>query len=77
MNLLVWEAATLIILSSRQTPRFPSVPDHEPDLAKSRKAAATTGEAMKILRAAPPGRGACINEADFFEPNWQQSFYGA
>lgn len=28
------------------------------------------------IRAATPGAGAYINEADVQEPNWQQSFFG-
>lgn len=33
--------------------------------------------AMDLLRAATPGSGAYVNEADPDEPNWQQSFWGA
>lgn len=29
------------------------------------------------LKALSPGSGAYLNEADFLEPDWQQSFYGA
>ena len=32
---------------------------------------------MNALRAATPGGGAYINEADILEPNWQQSFFGS
>ncbi|MBT5435380.1 MAG: FAD-binding protein [Rhodospirillaceae bacterium] len=76
INPLVRDAAALIILSSRRAPRYPGVPGHEPDLAKSREIAAAISEAMTILRAATPGGGAYMNEADYFEPDWQQSFYG-
>lgn len=33
--------------------------------------------ALDIVRAATPGSGAYVNEADPDEPNWQQSFWGA
>jgi FAD binding domain/Berberine and berberine like len=33
--------------------------------------------AMNILRAATPGGGSYINEADAQEPDWQQSFFGS
>jgi FAD/FMN-containing dehydrogenase len=32
--------------------------------------------AMKIIRDATPGSGAYPNEADYFEPDWQRSFWG-
>ena len=32
--------------------------------------------AMKIIRDATPGSGAYSNEADYFEPDWQRSFWG-
>ena len=38
--------------------------------------AARIGEAMKIIREATPGSGAYVNEADYFEPDWQRSFWG-
>ena len=31
---------------------------------------------MQILRDATPGGGSYMNEADYFEPDWQRSFYG-
>jgi len=31
---------------------------------------------MKLLRDATPGSGAYGNEADFFEEDWQRSFWG-
>ncbi|MBT5413688.1 MAG: FAD-binding protein [Rhodospirillaceae bacterium] len=76
VNPLVREAAAIVILTSRQAPRFPGVPGHEPDLAKGRKAAADIDAALAILRTATPGGGTYMNEADYFEPDWQQSFYG-
>ena len=32
--------------------------------------------AMKLLRDATPGAGTYSNEADFHEPDWQESFWG-
>lgn len=31
---------------------------------------------MNLIRAATPGSGSYINEADVLEPDWQQSFFG-
>jgi hypothetical protein len=32
---------------------------------------------MKFIRDATPGAGSYVNETDYFEPNWQQEFWGA
>jgi FAD/FMN-containing dehydrogenase len=32
--------------------------------------------AMATLRAATPGAGSYVNETDYFEPDWQESFWG-
>jgi hypothetical protein len=32
---------------------------------------------MAILRRVTPGSGTYVNEADYFEPDWQRSFWGA
>lgn len=76
INPLVRDAATLVIIASKQAPTFPGIAGHEPDLAKGRAAATGISAAMKILREATPGGGTYANEADYFEPDWQSSFYG-
>ena len=32
--------------------------------------------AMAIVRAATPDSGSYVNETDYFEPDWQRSFWG-
>ncbi len=32
--------------------------------------------AMQVLRDAIPDAGSYVNETDYFEPNWQQAFWG-
>lgn len=36
-----------------------------------------TNEFIPQLKALTPGSGVYLNEADFLEPDWQESFYGA
>jgi FAD/FMN-containing dehydrogenase len=55
---------------------YPGVPGHEPNLVEGRKMADKITRAMKIIRDATPGSGAYVNEADYFEPEWQRSFWG-
>jgi FAD/FMN-containing dehydrogenase len=52
------------------------VPGHEPDRAEGEAARAGVGAAMKVIRDATPGTGSYVNETDYFEPDWQQSFWG-
>ncbi len=77
VNPLVREAAALVIMASRQAPSFPGISGHEPDRAEGRRVTAEISAAMEILRAATPGGGTYASEADYHEPAWQQSFYGA
>ncbi|CAK7223690.1 hypothetical protein SCUCBS95973_005265 [Sporothrix curviconia] len=56
----------------------PAATNRTSTIAGQQKAARARFEAaMHILRAATPGSGAYVNEADPDEPNWQQSFWGA
>lgn len=36
-----------------------------------------TNDFIPQLKALTPGSGVYLNEADFLEPDWQESFYGA
>ncbi len=67
---------TLVILASRQANTFPGVAGHEPNLPAGRKTTAAISAAMKILREATPDGGTYMNEADYFEPDWQRTFFG-
>lgn len=76
VNPLAQEAAALVISTSTQPARYPGLPGYEPDLASGRVAADKVRAAIEVLRAATPGGGAYLNEADYFEPDWKLSFYG-
>lgn len=70
------DAAVQVILGSSQAPAFPGVDGHEPDLERGREAAESLNKAIRIIRDATPGAGTYSNEADYFEPEWQQAFWG-
>jgi FAD/FMN-containing dehydrogenase len=76
INQAAFEAAGLVIMASNQPCTYPGVPGHEPDRAAGRVVARRVDAATKIIRATTPGGGAYPNEADYFEPDWQQSFWG-
>jgi FAD/FMN-containing dehydrogenase len=76
INPVAMDAGALLIAASGQQYAFPGVPGREPDLAGSAARARRIGQAMALVRAATPGSGSYVNEADFFEPDWQESFWG-
>jgi FAD/FMN-containing dehydrogenase len=75
MNPAVYRAAALIIVAASGS-GLPGVPGHEPDKAEGEGAKAGVTAAMRVIRDATPGGGSYVNEADYFEPDWQQSFWG-
>jgi FAD/FMN-containing dehydrogenase len=76
INPVVFDAAALLISASRQEHAFPGVPGHEPDLALAAGRARRVDAAMAIIRALTPDSGSYVNETDYFEPDWQHSFWG-
>lgn len=75
VNPVVYRAAALVIIAANGA-GSPEVPGHEPNAVEGEAAASAVTAAMKIIRSATPGTGAYVNEADYFEPDWQQSFWG-
>lgn len=76
VNPIAYDAGALVILSSGVQGAFPGVLGHRPDPIEVRRRRAAVDEAMQLLRGLTPGGGAYVNEADFFEPDWQRSFWG-
>ncbi|MHB1928646.1 MAG: BBE domain-containing protein, partial [Acidimicrobiales bacterium] len=76
INPAALDASALLIMSSAQHHVYPGIPGREPDLALARERSASIDAAMSIVRNATPGSGAYLNEADYFEPDWQRSFWG-
>ena len=77
LNPSAFEAAALLIIGSTQPRAFPGVPEHEPDRQAAGARARRVSEAMDLLRAITPGSGSYVNQADYFEDEWQHSFWGA
>jgi FAD/FMN-containing dehydrogenase len=77
MNPAVLKSFALAIIAGGRTLVYPGVPGHEPDLALARQQAAAIAQSMDELRKIAPGPGAYVSESNFFDPSWQQSFWGA
>jgi FAD/FMN-containing dehydrogenase len=75
MNPAVFDAAALVIVAAPGR-GFPGIAGHEPNRAEGEAARAAVGAAMKIIRDATPGTGSYVNETDYFEADWQRSFWG-
>jgi FAD/FMN-containing dehydrogenase len=77
MNPAVCGAFALAIVADGQGPAYPGIPNHEPDVAKGRKAADTVHRCMNELRALASNGGAYVSESNFFESDFQRSYWGA
>ena len=75
-NPAVLDAFALAISAAGGPPAYPGVPGHEPDPAAARAEAAAVDRAMREVRRVLPSRGAYVAESDFFEADWQQTFWG-
>jgi len=77
MNPAVLDAFALVICGAGEQPAYPGVAGHEPDAALARRHARAIADAMDELRKLVPNPGAYLSESNFFEPGWQQSFWGS
>lgn len=79
MNPTVLDAFALAIVAgeSEESHVWPGIPSHEVNLAEARKRATTIGTAMDELVKIVSKPGSYISESDYFETNWQQSFWGS
>jgi FAD/FMN-containing dehydrogenase len=75
VNPQVYQAAALIIVADGGD-GYPGVRGHEPNIAEAEAARAAVNAAMKAIRDATPRAGSYVNETDYFEPGWQQAFWG-
>jgi FAD/FMN-containing dehydrogenase len=77
-NPQVLDAFALAIIASAGPPVWPgsNAPSPSPNPLVAKIGKAKVDAAIAALRAAAPGAGAYVNECDFFQPDWQQAFWG-
>ena len=76
-NPRVLDAFALAIIASDGDFAFPGIAGHEPDVAGGRQKAAAVNRAMNELLKVAPGAGSYLSESDFFERDWQRSYWGS
>ena len=77
MNPAVLDAFALLICAAEGPPAYPGVAGHEPDAVLARQRAQAIERAMGELRKLVPNAGSYVSESNFFDTNWQQSFWGS
>ena len=77
MNPDVLNAFALLICQAAEPPAYPGIGGHEFHVAVARRDREAVGRAMAEVRRLVPDAGSYVAESDFFEVNWQRSFWGA
>jgi len=77
MNPSVCGAFALAIIARGQGPAYPGIPNREPIVEIGRKAAERMHSSMNELRAVASNGGAYVSESNFFESDFQHSYWGA
>jgi FAD/FMN-containing dehydrogenase len=77
MNPAVLSAFALTIIGGGGPPVYPGIPGHDPDVTTARQNAIKIGQAMTELRKIIPNPGSYVNETNYFEESWQESFWGS
>jgi hypothetical protein len=76
MNPAVTDAFALAIIAGGGEPAYAGVSGHEPDVKEASSAALKIRQAMTTLRAGIQTTGSYLNESDYFNDNWRQSYWG-
>jgi FAD/FMN-containing dehydrogenase len=76
MNPAVLDAFALAIASASEPPAYPGIPGHEPDVAQGRRDARVVAAAMAPLQALAERPASYLSETDYFQDDWQASFWG-
>lgn len=77
MNPAVLDAFALAIVAGEETQAFPGISGHEPDLVNALRNADSINRAMDELLNIVQQPGSYVSESNYFEEDWQQSFWGS
>jgi len=69
-------AFVLVIVAGEGPPAYPGLAGHEPNFANARHEAVQIDRATGKLKVLAPSAGSYVAESNYFEPNWQRSYWG-
>jgi hypothetical protein len=75
-NPAVLAAFGLALIGSFGSPAYPGIPGYAPNLTEARGEATMIANAMGDLRKVRPEPAAYVPESNFFEKDWQRSYWG-
>ncbi|MBV9300681.1 MAG: BBE domain-containing protein, partial [Acidobacteriaceae bacterium] len=75
-NPAVLDAFALAIVADGEG-GYPGVREHEPDTVSARKSRDRIHRSINELRSLVPNGGSYVSESNFFEDNWQRSYWGS
>jgi FAD/FMN-containing dehydrogenase len=73
----VTEAFALAVIAGGEGPRFPGLPRPALDETAARSDARAVDLATAELRRIAPGAGSYVSESNYFNPTWQDAFWGS
>ncbi len=77
MNPAVTDAFTLVIIADGEAPAYPGLPVAAVNLKAAKEDAHKIDLAAAELRKVAPKGGCYLNESNYFNPNWQEDYWGA
>jgi len=77
VNPAVLTAFALLIMGAAEGPAYPGVTGREPAVDAARSASQAIARAMAEIRKLVPRPAAYVSESNYFEPRWQEAFWGA
>ena len=76
MNPTVTEAFALAVIADGEGPRYPGLPRTALDVTAARRDAHLIDLAAAELRRIAPDAGSYVSESNYFNPTWQDAFWG-
>ena len=76
-NPAVLTAFALVIAADGQGPAYPGIAGHAPSITDGRVARKRINQCITPLRALVTNPGSYVSESNYFEPRWQQSYWGS
>ena len=76
MNPAVLTAFALLLIAGESEPAFKGIAAHEPDKKNGNEKAVEINKAMDEISKVVPNAHSYVSESNFFQKNWQQSFWG-